>query len=162
MWAAVNTDLTFHRWWFKVHLRPLSAWKKSISKEPQHEKSKLGKNNCVHLFYYFCIIPPATLNWAEIIKSIMRFNPSEELSVVLCCAQIEVIHDYQESRSCVLYSLEGEDSPDLLKRSVRPQHCSWWCLICDSLCCLLTAPSGSVPVFSCVFVCVTATWWGNS
>uniref|UniRef100_A0A4W6EH01 MCF.2 cell line derived transforming sequence n=1 Tax=Lates calcarifer TaxID=8187 RepID=A0A4W6EH01_LATCA len=31
---------------------------------------------------------------------------------------IEVIHDYQESRSCVAYSLEGEDSPDLLKRHV--------------------------------------------
>lgn len=36
--------------------------------------------------------------------------------VCLCRAQIEVIHDYQESRSCVSYSLEGEDSPDLLKR----------------------------------------------
>lgn len=32
------------------------------------------------------------------------------------CVQIEVIHDYQESQSCVSYSLEGEDSPDLLKR----------------------------------------------
>lgn len=32
------------------------------------------------------------------------------------CVQIEVIHDYQESRSCVSYGLEGEDSPDLLKR----------------------------------------------
>ncbi|KAM8848830.1 proto-oncogene DBL isoform 1-T1 [Synchiropus picturatus] len=32
--------------------------------------------------------------------------------------KIEVIHDYQESRSCVSYSLEGEDSPDLLKRHV--------------------------------------------
>ncbi|XP_071773213.1 proto-oncogene DBL [Centroberyx gerrardi] len=32
--------------------------------------------------------------------------------------KIEVMHDYQESRSCVSYSLEGEDSPDLLKRHV--------------------------------------------
>ncbi|TDH07495.1 hypothetical protein EPR50_G00106590 [Perca flavescens] len=32
--------------------------------------------------------------------------------------KIEVIHDYQESRSCVSYSLDGEDSPDLLKRHV--------------------------------------------
>ncbi|KAM3866729.1 proto-oncogene DBL [Diretmus argenteus] len=32
--------------------------------------------------------------------------------------KIEVMHDYQESRSCVPYSLEGEDSPDLLKRHV--------------------------------------------
>ncbi|XP_029020159.1 proto-oncogene DBL isoform X2 [Betta splendens] len=32
--------------------------------------------------------------------------------------KIEVIHDYQESRSCVSYALEGEDSPDLLKRRV--------------------------------------------
>ncbi|XP_034037554.1 proto-oncogene DBL isoform X2 [Thalassophryne amazonica] len=32
--------------------------------------------------------------------------------------KIEVIHDYQESRSCVSYSVEGEDSPDLLKRCV--------------------------------------------
>ncbi|XP_034453197.1 proto-oncogene DBL isoform X1 [Hippoglossus hippoglossus] len=32
--------------------------------------------------------------------------------------KIEVIHDYQESRGCVSYSLEGEDSPDLLKRHV--------------------------------------------
>ncbi|TMS17699.1 Proto-oncogene DBL [Larimichthys crocea] len=32
--------------------------------------------------------------------------------------KIEVIHDYQESRSCVSYSLEGEDSPDQLKRHV--------------------------------------------
>ncbi|XP_029703338.1 proto-oncogene DBL isoform X2 [Takifugu rubripes] len=32
--------------------------------------------------------------------------------------KIEVIHDYQESRSCVAYSLEGEDSPDMQKRHV--------------------------------------------
>ncbi|XP_041845858.1 proto-oncogene DBL isoform X4 [Melanotaenia boesemani] len=32
--------------------------------------------------------------------------------------KIEVIHDYQESRSCVSYSLDGDDSPDLLKRHV--------------------------------------------
>ncbi|XP_034058770.1 proto-oncogene DBL isoform X1 [Gymnodraco acuticeps] len=32
--------------------------------------------------------------------------------------KIEVIHDYQESRSCVSYFLDGEDSPDLLKRHV--------------------------------------------
>ncbi|KAM6924206.1 proto-oncogene DBL [Xenentodon cancila] len=32
--------------------------------------------------------------------------------------KIEVIHDFQESRSCVLYSLDGDDSPDLLKRHV--------------------------------------------
>lgn len=37
-------------------------------------------------------------------------------SVRFWCVQIEVIHDYQESRSCVSYGLEGEDSPDLLKR----------------------------------------------
>lgn len=46
--------------------------------------------------------------------------------VCLCRAQIEVIHDYQESRSCVSYSLEGEDSPDLLKRwggGSRPHIC---------------------------------------
>ena len=31
--------------------------------------------------------------------------------------QIEVMHDYQESRSCVAYGLDGgEESPDLLKR----------------------------------------------
>nr|XP_040029495.1 proto-oncogene DBL isoform X1 [Gasterosteus aculeatus aculeatus] len=32
--------------------------------------------------------------------------------------KIEVIHDYQESRSCVSYGLDGEDSPDVLKRHV--------------------------------------------
>ncbi|XP_051921751.1 proto-oncogene DBL isoform X1 [Hippocampus zosterae] len=32
--------------------------------------------------------------------------------------KIEVIHDYQESRSCVSYGVEGEDSPDVLKRHV--------------------------------------------
>ncbi|XP_016894997.1 proto-oncogene DBL [Cynoglossus semilaevis] len=32
--------------------------------------------------------------------------------------KIEVIHDYQESPGCVSYSLEGDDSPDLLKRHV--------------------------------------------
>ncbi|XP_072293143.1 proto-oncogene DBL [Eucyclogobius newberryi] len=32
--------------------------------------------------------------------------------------KIEVIHDYQESRSCLSYSVEGEDSPDMLKRRV--------------------------------------------
>ncbi|XP_005913286.1 proto-oncogene DBL isoform X2 [Haplochromis burtoni] len=32
--------------------------------------------------------------------------------------KIEVMHDYQESRSCVSYSLDGDDSPDLLKRHV--------------------------------------------
>ncbi|CAG09815.1 unnamed protein product, partial [Tetraodon nigroviridis] len=37
------------------------------------------------------------------------------------CVQIEVIHDYQESRSCVSYGLEGEDSPDLLKRHVMKE-----------------------------------------
>uniref|UniRef100_A0AAZ3R394 MCF.2 cell line derived transforming sequence a n=1 Tax=Oncorhynchus tshawytscha TaxID=74940 RepID=A0AAZ3R394_ONCTS len=31
---------------------------------------------------------------------------------------IEVMHDYQENRSSLLSSLEGEDSPDLLKRHV--------------------------------------------
>nr|XP_057911548.1 proto-oncogene DBL isoform X2 [Doryrhamphus excisus] len=31
---------------------------------------------------------------------------------------IQVIHDYQESRSCVTYGVEGEDSPDVLKRHV--------------------------------------------
>uniref|UniRef100_A0A3Q2QUW9 MCF.2 cell line derived transforming sequence n=1 Tax=Fundulus heteroclitus TaxID=8078 RepID=A0A3Q2QUW9_FUNHE len=31
---------------------------------------------------------------------------------------IEVIHDYQESRSFVSYSLDGDDSPDVLKRHV--------------------------------------------
>ncbi|XP_054647765.1 proto-oncogene DBL isoform X2 [Dunckerocampus dactyliophorus] len=31
---------------------------------------------------------------------------------------IEVIHDYRESRSCVTYGVEGEDSPDVLKRHV--------------------------------------------
>uniref|UniRef100_A0A3B5A0C5 MCF.2 cell line derived transforming sequence n=1 Tax=Stegastes partitus TaxID=144197 RepID=A0A3B5A0C5_9TELE len=33
--------------------------------------------------------------------------------------KIEVIHDYQESRSCVSYSLDGDDSPDLLKHVMR-------------------------------------------
>uniref|UniRef100_A0A3Q2CNF6 MCF.2 cell line derived transforming sequence a n=1 Tax=Cyprinodon variegatus TaxID=28743 RepID=A0A3Q2CNF6_CYPVA len=33
--------------------------------------------------------------------------------------QIEVMHDYQESRSCVSYSLDGDDSPDLLKHVMR-------------------------------------------
>uniref|UniRef100_A0A3Q3D1W2 MCF.2 cell line derived transforming sequence n=1 Tax=Hippocampus comes TaxID=109280 RepID=A0A3Q3D1W2_HIPCM len=32
--------------------------------------------------------------------------------------KIEVIHDYQESRSCVSYGVEGEDSPDVLKSHV--------------------------------------------
>ncbi|XP_056152655.1 proto-oncogene DBL [Lampris incognitus] len=32
--------------------------------------------------------------------------------------KIEVMHDYQENRSSMWYSLEGEDSPDLLKRHV--------------------------------------------
>uniref|UniRef100_A0A3P8UXN2 MCF.2 cell line derived transforming sequence n=1 Tax=Cynoglossus semilaevis TaxID=244447 RepID=A0A3P8UXN2_CYNSE len=33
--------------------------------------------------------------------------------------KIEVIHDYQESPGCVSYSLEGDDSPDLLKHVMR-------------------------------------------
>uniref|UniRef100_A0A674CLL8 MCF.2 cell line derived transforming sequence a n=1 Tax=Salmo trutta TaxID=8032 RepID=A0A674CLL8_SALTR len=37
---------------------------------------------------------------------------------VTCLSQIEVMHDYQENRSSLLSSLEGEDSPDLLKRHV--------------------------------------------
>ncbi|XP_059919001.1 proto-oncogene DBL isoform X2 [Gadus macrocephalus] len=32
--------------------------------------------------------------------------------------KIEVMHDYQENRSCVSYTLDGEESPDLLKRHV--------------------------------------------
>ncbi|KAM6953713.1 proto-oncogene DBL [Aplochiton taeniatus] len=34
------------------------------------------------------------------------------------CRKIEVMHNYRENRSCVSYSLYGEDSPDLLKRHV--------------------------------------------
>ncbi|KAG7275957.1 hypothetical protein CRUP_037248 [Coryphaenoides rupestris] len=29
---------------------------------------------------------------------------------------IEVMHDYQEHRSCVSYSLDGDESPELLQR----------------------------------------------
>lgn len=57
--------------------------------------------------------------WSYNLFGIVTFslNPNGSVSVVrLRCVQIEVIHDYQESRSCVSYSLEGEDSPDLLKR----------------------------------------------
>ncbi|XP_061691197.1 proto-oncogene DBL isoform X2 [Syngnathoides biaculeatus] len=32
--------------------------------------------------------------------------------------KIEVIHDYRDSRSCVSYGVDGEDSPDVLKRHV--------------------------------------------
>uniref|UniRef100_A0A3B3X9L8 MCF.2 cell line derived transforming sequence a n=1 Tax=Poecilia mexicana TaxID=48701 RepID=A0A3B3X9L8_9TELE len=45
------------------------------------------------------------------------FSPKHVLTF-LRSFQIEVIHDYQESRSCVSYSLDGDDSPDLLKRHV--------------------------------------------
>uniref|UniRef100_A0A8C7ZGX5 MCF.2 cell line derived transforming sequence a n=1 Tax=Oryzias sinensis TaxID=183150 RepID=A0A8C7ZGX5_9TELE len=37
----------------------------------------------------------------------------------LRCFQIEVIHDFQESRSCVAYSVDGDDSPDLLNHVMR-------------------------------------------
>uniref|UniRef100_A0A8C7WEQ3 MCF.2 cell line derived transforming sequence a n=1 Tax=Oncorhynchus mykiss TaxID=8022 RepID=A0A8C7WEQ3_ONCMY len=40
------------------------------------------------------------------------------VSVLTRLSQIEVMHDYQENRSSLLSSLEGEDSPDLLKRHV--------------------------------------------
>uniref|UniRef100_A0A8C6KFG9 MCF.2 cell line derived transforming sequence n=1 Tax=Nothobranchius furzeri TaxID=105023 RepID=A0A8C6KFG9_NOTFU len=43
---------------------------------------------------------------------------AQECELNFSCIQIEVIHDYQESRSCVSYSLDGDDSPDLLKRHV--------------------------------------------
>ncbi len=55
----------------------------------------------------------------DILFSIITFSlnlSGRVISVCLWCIQIEVIHDYQESRSCVSYSLDGEDSPDLLKR----------------------------------------------
>ncbi|XP_041111919.1 proto-oncogene DBL-like isoform X2 [Polyodon spathula] len=35
--------------------------------------------------------------------------------------KIEVMHDYQETRSSLSFSLEGEDSPDLLKRLVMKE-----------------------------------------
>ncbi|MBN3297508.1 MCF2 protein, partial [Amia calva] len=35
--------------------------------------------------------------------------------------KIEVMHDYQENRSSLSFSLEGEDSPDLLKRHVMKE-----------------------------------------
>lgn len=69
-----------------------------------------------------------------------------------------MIHDYQESPGCVSYSLEGDDSPDLLKRWGRQEEVwvgarssSWCCLLWDSLCLFeLMIPSGS-----CVCVCVS-------
>uniref|UniRef100_A0A3B3UJH6 MCF.2 cell line derived transforming sequence n=1 Tax=Poecilia latipinna TaxID=48699 RepID=A0A3B3UJH6_9TELE len=45
------------------------------------------------------------------------FSP-KHVPTFLRSFQIEVIHDYQESRSCVSYSLDGDDSPDFLKRRV--------------------------------------------
>uniref|UniRef100_A0A3Q4AE34 Uncharacterized protein n=1 Tax=Mola mola TaxID=94237 RepID=A0A3Q4AE34_MOLML len=44
-------------------------------------------------------------------------NPTRSKSP-LFSPKHEVIHEFQESRSCVSYSLEGEDSPDQLKRHV--------------------------------------------
>uniref|UniRef100_A0A3P8ZEX6 MCF.2 cell line derived transforming sequence a n=1 Tax=Esox lucius TaxID=8010 RepID=A0A3P8ZEX6_ESOLU len=41
------------------------------------------------------------------------------LSCVFC--QIEVMHDYQENRSALLSNLDGQDSPDLLKRHVMKE-----------------------------------------
>uniref|UniRef100_A0A3P8SFN6 MCF.2 cell line derived transforming sequence n=1 Tax=Amphiprion percula TaxID=161767 RepID=A0A3P8SFN6_AMPPE len=46
-------------------------------------------------------------------------NPPRSKSPLFSPKHIEVIHDYQESRSCVSYSLDGDDSPDLLKHVMR-------------------------------------------
>uniref|UniRef100_A0A3Q3JJ39 MCF.2 cell line derived transforming sequence a n=1 Tax=Monopterus albus TaxID=43700 RepID=A0A3Q3JJ39_MONAL len=46
-------------------------------------------------------------------------NPPHSKSPLFSPKHIEVIHDYQESQRCVSYSLEGEDSPELLKHVMR-------------------------------------------
>ncbi|KAJ0049867.1 hypothetical protein NL108_005141, partial [Boleophthalmus pectinirostris] len=48
------------------------------------------------------------------------FSPKNSMYMIIYITQtiLKLIHDYQESRSCLSYSVEGEDSPDVLKRRV--------------------------------------------
>ena len=118
----MTDDPAFYRGWFEVHIRPFSAWEENIPEEPQPQKSKERRHfgfvvfisshchSCKSItFTIFCFSYQA-------LPVVPVFFPADCDVVRLCRAQIEVIHDYQESRSCVSYSLEGEDSPDLLKR----------------------------------------------
>lgn len=106
------------------------------------------------------------LIWPNKLLSALKFclNPNGRVSAVhLWCVQIEVMHDYQESRSCVSYSLDGDDSPDLLKRwggSIRPPICLSSVLLLMlftyySLCSVLMTSSISFYFCMLVYVCVT-------
>ncbi|XP_028315246.1 proto-oncogene DBL isoform X2 [Gouania willdenowi] len=51
--------------------------------------------------------------------------------------KIEVIHDYQESRSCVSYGLDGDDSPNLLRRHVMRELIETERIYVEELLCVL-------------------------
>lgn len=110
----------FYRGWFEVHIRPFPAWEENIPEEPQHQKSKerrhFGSVAFISFHCHSCNQSKRNVYYLVFLLSSSSCLFFCVMLVCLCHTQIEVIHDYQESRSCVSYSLEGEDSPDLLKR----------------------------------------------
>lgn len=120
----------FYRGWFEVHIRPFPAWEENIPEEPQHQKSKerrhFGSVAFISFHCHSCNQSKRHVYYLVFLLSSSSCLFFCVMLVCLCHTQIEVIHDYQESRSCVSYSLEGEDSPDLLKRwggGSRPHVC---------------------------------------
>uniref|UniRef100_A0A3Q1ELC4 MCF.2 cell line derived transforming sequence a n=1 Tax=Acanthochromis polyacanthus TaxID=80966 RepID=A0A3Q1ELC4_9TELE len=82
------------------HVRPVQL----VAPRPENPpRSKSPLFSPKHLKFTFDISLPG--------KKTSRKSPNPR--------KIEVIHDYQESRSCVSYSLDGDDSPDLLKHVMR-------------------------------------------
>ncbi|MGH0162492.1 UNVERIFIED_CONTAM: hypothetical protein FKN15_072072 [Acipenser sinensis] len=71
--------------------------------------------------------------------------------------KIEVMHDYQETRSSLSFSSEGEDNPDLLKRVTRRK---WTILPCPSSCPLSCAAEAVVPSWGVPWCCGRAVCRG--
>ncbi|MGH0177070.1 UNVERIFIED_CONTAM: hypothetical protein FKN15_074244 [Acipenser sinensis] len=88
-------------------------------------------------------------------------EPASQHSYTAACYHfpcgIEVMHDYQETRSSLSFSSEGEDSPDLLKRVTRRK---WTILPCPSSCPLSCAAEAVVPSWGVPWCCGRAVCRG--
>ncbi|XP_037833166.1 proto-oncogene DBL isoform X1 [Kryptolebias marmoratus] len=84
------------------HVRPVQLVAPRPENQPRSKSPLFSPKHSDGLKFTFDITLPG--------KKSSRKSPNTR--------KIEVIHDYQESRSCVSYSLDGDDSPDLLKRHV--------------------------------------------
>lgn len=178
LWWAAAAELMiwlfffFYRGWFEVHIRPFPAWEENIPEEPQHQKSKerrhFGSVAFISFHCHSCNQSKRNVYYLVFLLSSSSCLFFCVMLVCLCRTQIEVIHDYQESRSCVSYSLEGEDSPDLLKRwggGSRPHICpsSVLLLMLFTLWFSLFGGNDALWLSLCLFPwCAIVMWWGNS